>query len=106
MVNEDLPTGACCSCRASGSATIFWSNYALVLSPTGPLSEIFNNNVKCSELGWVCIPLAVETYGNWGKEASDTFARLATRLAVGSSKSKSNFVFVLYSGTPNMHAHM
>ena len=22
------------------------------------------NDPKCSELGWVCIPLAVETYGN------------------------------------------
>ena len=25
------------------------------------------NDPKCSELGWVCVPLAVETYGNWGK---------------------------------------
>ena len=25
------------------------------------------NDPKCSGLGWVCIPLAVETYGNWGK---------------------------------------
>ena len=23
-----------------------------------------SNNVKCSELGWSCIPLAVETYGS------------------------------------------
>ena len=28
------------------------------------------NDPKCSELGWVCIPLAVETYGNWGRVLS------------------------------------
>ena len=27
------------------------------------------NDTKCSELGWQCIPLAVETYGAWGEEA-------------------------------------
>ena len=32
------------------------------------------NDPKCSELGWVCIPLAVETYGNWGREAQSTFS--------------------------------
>ena len=42
------------------------------------------NDPKCNELGWVCIPLAVETYVNWGKEVRDTFSRLATRLAIGS----------------------
>ena len=26
------------------------------------------NDTMCQELGWLCIPLAVETYGNWGKE--------------------------------------
>ena len=24
------------------------------------------NDQKCRELGWVCAPLAVETYGCWG----------------------------------------
>ena len=27
------------------------------------------NDVNCSELGWSCIPLAVETYGCWKAEA-------------------------------------
>ena len=31
-----------------------------------------SNDSKCQELGWVCTPLAVETYGNWGKEAQNT----------------------------------
>ena len=55
------------------------------------------NDPKCCELGCVCVPLAVETYGNWGKEAKDTFSHLATRLAIGSHKSKSSHVFELYS---------
>ena len=33
-----------------------------------------SNDPKCQELGWVCIPLAVETYGNWDKEAQNTFS--------------------------------
>ena len=30
------------------------------------------------ELGWMCIPMAAETYGNRGKEAQYMFSRLAT----------------------------
>ncbi|KAL5499697.1 hypothetical protein EMCRGX_G011154 [Ephydatia muelleri] len=29
-----------------------------------------SNDPKCQELGWVCVPLAVESYGNWGKAPS------------------------------------
>ena len=36
-------------------------------------------------IGWRCVPLAVETYCNWGEEARGTFALLATCLAFGSS---------------------
>ena len=36
------------------------------------------NDPKCRELGWMCIPMAVETYGNWGREAQHMFSRLAT----------------------------
>ena len=32
------------------------------------------NDTKCSELGWQCIPLAVETYGAWGEEACNAFS--------------------------------
>ena len=39
------------------------------------------NDDKRQELGWSCIPLAVETYGNWGKEAQCTFSQLASLLA-------------------------
>ena len=34
------------------------------------------NDTRCQELGWLCIPLAVETYGNWGKEAQCVFLGL------------------------------
>ena len=27
------------------------------------------NDQKCRELGWVCVPLAVESYGCWSEEA-------------------------------------
>ena len=32
------------------------------------------NDPKRFELGWTCVPLAVETYGNWGIEAQGTFS--------------------------------
>ena len=25
------------------------------------------NDKKCEELGWECVPIAVETYGHWGQ---------------------------------------
>eukprot|EP00731_Ephydatia_muelleri_P024059 Em0016g330a len=43
------------------------------------------NDPKCAELGWRCVPLAVETYCNWGEEARRTFTLLATHLVFGSS---------------------
>ena len=43
------------------------------------------NDVKCAELGWSCVLLAVETYGAWGDEAQCTFSRLASLLSVGSA---------------------
>ena len=43
------------------------------------------NDPKCSELGWVCIPLAEETYKNWGREAQSTFS---SHLAIITSSHK------------------
>ena len=50
------------------------------------------NDPKCAELGWVCVPLVVETDCNWGEEARRTFALLATRLAFGSSFHKARVI--------------
>ena len=54
------------------------------------------NDVKCSELGWLCIPLVVESYGAWGKEAMESFSSLASRLAITSSRPKSAVLLELY----------
>ena len=55
-----------------------------------------SNDAKCGELGWVCIPLVVETYGAWGQEAVKTFAQLASRLAIACSKPKSVVINEIY----------
>ena len=52
---------------------------------------------KCQELGWVCVPLTVKTYGNWGREAHTTFTRLATWLAICVSLPKSKVTADLFS---------
>eukprot|EP00731_Ephydatia_muelleri_P007475 Em0003g1723a len=54
------------------------------------------NDPKCSELGWVCVALAVETYSNWGKEAQATFSRLAACIATTSSCHKSQVLGEMY----------
>ncbi|KAL5477904.1 hypothetical protein EMCRGX_G024759 [Ephydatia muelleri] len=63
--------------------------------------KLHSNGPKCQELGWSCIPLAVETYGNWGKEAQDTISRLASDLAIHQSSTKSSVVAEIY-GRLNM----
>ncbi|KAL5502576.1 hypothetical protein EMCRGX_G009374 [Ephydatia muelleri] len=58
--------------------------------------KLDSNGPKCQELGWSCILLAVETYGNWGKEAHDTFSRLASYLAVHQFSTKSAVLVSLF----------
>ena len=38
-----------------------------------------SNGPKCQELGWVCVPLAIVIYDNWGREAHVTFSNLASQ---------------------------
>ena len=54
------------------------------------------NDPKCQELGWVCVPLAVEMYGNWGREVHTTFTRVATWLAICVSLPKSKVTAHLF----------
>ena len=54
------------------------------------------NDPKCSELGWKCTPLAVETYDCWGAEARETLSRLATRLAISMRCTKSQATAAIY----------
>ncbi|KAL5460333.1 hypothetical protein EMCRGX_G033778 [Ephydatia muelleri] len=51
---------------------------------------------KCQELGWVCVPLAVESYGNWGKEAQNTFARLTSILSISLHCPKAKVLTEIY----------
>eukprot|EP00731_Ephydatia_muelleri_P024462 Em0016g733a len=46
---------------------------------------LHSNGPKCQELCWSCIPLSVETYGNWSKDLHGTFSRLAFHLAIHQS---------------------
>ena len=56
------------------------------------------NDAICAELGWVSIPLAVETYGCWGIEAKWAFSQLASRLATRQNCPKSTATAALYEG--------
>ena len=78
------------SCQQAGAAVLAAETH-----------KLHSNGPKCQELGWSCIPLAVETYGNWGKEAQDTISRLASHLAIHQSSPKSSVVAEIY-GRLNM----
>eukprot|EP00731_Ephydatia_muelleri_P002406 Em0001g2406a len=54
------------------------------------------NDAKCTELGWVCISLAVETYGCWGVEVQGSISRLAAHLALQLQCSKSKAITSIY----------
>ena len=58
------------------------------------------NDAKCSELGWSCIPIAVETYGCLGAEAMQMLSRLASRLATRGNCSKSHLPVYCMAGLP------
>ena len=73
------------SCHQAGAAAL-----------AAEARKLHSNDLKCQELGWSCIPLAVETYGNWGKEAHDTFSMLASYLAIHQSSPKSAVVAEIY----------
>eukprot|EP00731_Ephydatia_muelleri_P037230 Em0424g1a len=80
--------------QRGNAASVLGTNEAASLSEGAAVEEAEvrkhrANDPKCSELGWVCIPLAVETYGNWGREAQSTFSRLASHLAIITSSHKS-----------------
>ena len=49
-----------------------------------------------AELRWTCVPLAVETYGNWDSEGQETFSRLASLLAASHSVTISKAVADIY----------
>ena len=60
------------------------------------VSEHASNDGKCSELGWSCIPVAVETDCCWGAESHLHLSRLASRLAARLNCSKSHATLTLF----------
>ena len=54
------------------------------------------NDAKCKQLGWRCIPLVEETYGAWGAEAIEVFSTVASRLAVRTNSTKSRALATIY----------
>ena len=56
-----------------------------VAALTTELKKHLSNDTKCKELDWVCVPLVVESYGAWGKEALESISQPASRLATCSS---------------------
>ena len=59
------------------------------------------NDEKCRELGWVSIPLVVESYGCWGTKAQHFFSRLSGRLASRLNQPKSITTNQKYGGKPS-----
>eukprot|EP00731_Ephydatia_muelleri_P016483 Em0009g907a len=55
------------------------------------------NYEKCLALGWVSTPLAVDSYGAWGREASNFLAQVIARLTIHNSLPKSQPSFELFS---------
>ena len=55
-----------------------------------------SNDAKCSELGWACKSLAIETYGCWGAEARVHLSRLASRPAARLNNTKSQATLTLF----------
>ena len=67
-----------------------------IITTAAETRKLLTNGSKCEELGWKCIPLAVETFCNWGKEAHLTFSRLAPHLAISLSSPKSSILVDMY----------
>ena len=55
-----------------------------------------SNDAKCGELGWVCIPLVVESHGSWEPETQHSLSRLAGRLATRLGQPKSITTNLIY----------
>ena len=54
------------------------------------------NDPKCSELGWICAPMVVETYGAWGKESIAIISSVASRHATSTWRPKSFVLNEIY----------
>ena len=58
------------------------------------VGKLHSDGPKYQELGWSCIPLAVDY--NWGKQAHNTFSKLASYLVIHQSSPKSSVAVEIY----------
>ena len=63
--------------------------YSGAAARAAELRKHTQNDSKCAELSWKCIPLAVECYSAWSPEALKAFSQVATHLAIRGNTSKS-----------------
>eukprot|EP00731_Ephydatia_muelleri_P028052 Em0019g925a len=75
------------------------SSWLSVVPSPGLGLHLESNEYQMAIWWWlgVGLVLAVETYGNWGKEAHDTFSRLASYLDIHQPSPKSAVVAEIYS---------
>ena len=60
------------------------------------LRKLNANSTKCTDLGWTCIPMAVETFGHWGREAQGALSTLASHLSISLSQPRAAVVADIY----------
>ena len=56
-----------------------------------------DNDPRCLEEGWLCLPLAVDSYGRWGPVAHRSFETIAEKLAVRTRVSFDSALSSLYN---------
>ena len=56
--------------------------YSGVAARAAEFRKHSENDTKCAQLSWKCIPLGIESYGAWDPEALKAFSQVATRLAI------------------------
>jgi hypothetical protein len=55
------------------------------------------NDPKCSAFGWLCVPLAVDSYGQWCLEAHNAFTEIAIRLSVRTKATFSSSLSMIFN---------
>ena len=78
--------------KIDGAITIRGSGAASAVS-----KKHRNNDVKCRELGWVCIPMVVTCYGEWRSEAIAFLDRLESRVAMQTPTSTPEMKTAIYT---------
>ena len=56
--------------------------YSGIAARAAEFRKCSENDTKCAQLSWKCIPLVIESYGAWDPEALKAFSQVATRLAI------------------------